>query len=72
MAHDLRRIPVVDPVLAYPLSLLLPEGDPHPALGGVVAHLGGLPKPSGRVWRPSWAPGPGDTGVAHPRGAGHR
>ncbi|MDF6021946.1 LysR family transcriptional regulator [Streptomyces sp. JH34] len=71
-AHDLRRIPVVEPVLAYPLSLILPGANPHPALGGVIAHLKTLPSPSGRVWRPSWATTPGDTGVAHPRGAGHR
>ncbi|MFD9879760.1 LysR substrate-binding domain-containing protein, partial [[Kitasatospora] papulosa] len=68
-AHDLRRIPVAQPVLAYPLSLVLPAENPHPALGGVVAHLGGLPRPSGRVWRPSWATEPD---AARPPGSGHR
>ena len=38
-AHDLRRIPIVDPVLAYPISLLLPRTGPHPALAGVIAHF---------------------------------
>ncbi|MEV7703212.1 LysR family transcriptional regulator [Mesorhizobium sp. B2-3-3] len=69
VAHDLRRIPVARPVLAYPLSLVLPAENPHPALGGVVAHLGGLPRPSGKVWRPSWATEPD---AARPPGSGHR
>ncbi|MFD4249283.1 LysR family transcriptional regulator [Amycolatopsis thermoflava] len=49
----LRRIPIVDPVLAYPLSLLVPA-HPHPGLRPVLAHfatLAPLPEP---VWRPSW------------------
>ncbi|GGJ78425.1 LysR family transcriptional regulator [Streptomyces camponoticapitis] len=53
--HDLRRIPVENPTLAYPLSLILPRTNPHPGLRRVVAHLGslaGLPEP---VWLPSWA-----------------
>ncbi|MEU0134388.1 LysR family transcriptional regulator [Streptomyces sp. NPDC006296] len=70
-AHGLRRIPVVDPVLAYPLSLILPGTHPHPALGGLIAHLGSLPRPAGRVWRPSWAKVPGG-GDAQKHGAGHR
>ncbi|MFE4214086.1 LysR family transcriptional regulator [Streptomyces sp. NPDC056844] len=63
--HDLRRIPVVDPVLAYPLSLLVPGTNPHPGLRGVIAHLGALPKLAGAVWRPSWAtPAPPDGDIA--------
>ncbi|MGK5739688.1 LysR family transcriptional regulator [Micromonospora sp. URMC 103] len=54
-SHDLRRIPVVDPVLAYPLSLILRRTGPHPALRRIVAHLGRLPRLPGRVWRPTWA-----------------
>ncbi|MEV0648414.1 LysR family transcriptional regulator [Phytomonospora sp. NPDC050363] len=53
--HDLRRIPLVDPVVAYPLSLILPAADPHPGLRGVLTHLGSLPKLPGSAWLPSWA-----------------
>ncbi|WP_371632516.1 LysR family transcriptional regulator [Streptomyces sp. NBC_01259] len=53
--HDLRRIPVVNPALAYPLSLILPATNPHPGLRGVIAHLHGLPGLPGPVWRPAWA-----------------
>ncbi|GAA3013680.1 LysR family transcriptional regulator [Streptosporangium longisporum] len=56
--HDLRRIPVVNPALAYPLSLILPGTNPHPGLRGVIAHLEGLPGLPGRVWLPSWATTP--------------
>ncbi|MFG2670304.1 LysR family transcriptional regulator [Streptomyces sp. NPDC048445] len=53
--HDLRRIPVVNPALAYPLSLILPATNPHPGLRGVIAHLAKLPSPPAPVWRPTWA-----------------
>ncbi|MGW0667613.1 LysR family transcriptional regulator [Streptomyces sp. NPDC002746] len=56
--HDLRRIPVVNPALAYPLSLILPATNPHPGLRGVIAHLHGLPGLPGPVWRPAWATTP--------------
>lgn len=57
--HDLRRIPIVNPTLAYPLSLLLPRADPHPGLRAVVEHLARLAPLPGTVWRPSWALSPG-------------
>jgi DNA-binding transcriptional LysR family regulator len=53
--HDLRRIPIVQPTLAYPLSLIFPRTNPHPRLRGLVDHfanLAPLPEP---VWLPSWA-----------------
>jgi DNA-binding transcriptional LysR family regulator len=56
--YDLRRIPVVNPTIAYPLSLLLPRAHPHPGLRAIIAHLDGLPKLTGPVWLPSWAAGP--------------
>ncbi|MDT0301273.1 LysR family transcriptional regulator [Streptomonospora wellingtoniae] len=57
-SYDLRRIPLVDPVPAYPLSLMLPAADPHPGLGAVIDHLEGLaPIPDG-AWLPSWATAP--------------
>ncbi|MEV0663148.1 LysR family transcriptional regulator [Actinomadura luteofluorescens] len=58
--HDLRRIPVVDPTLAYPLSLILPGTNPHPELRGIITHLESLPRLSGTVWLPSWAAPRGD------------
>ncbi|XVS61366.1 LysR family transcriptional regulator [Actinosynnema sp. CA-299493] len=61
--HDLRRIPITGPVIAYPLSLLHPGANPHPGLRPIIAHLRGLPTLPGDVWRPSWAltPSPDDT-----------
>ncbi|MFD0295206.1 LysR family transcriptional regulator [Streptomyces sp. NPDC127061] len=56
--HDLRRVPVVDPILAYPLSLILPSANPHPELRGVIAHLGTLPRLPDTAWLPSWATTP--------------
>ena len=55
--HDLRRIPLRDPVPVYPHSLLWKAGNPHPALALLRAHLG-TPRNSGaEVWRPGWAGG---------------
>lgn len=53
--YGLRRIPVVNPTLAYPLSLIVPAVNPHPGLRGVIAHLEGLPGLPAPVWRPTWA-----------------
>ncbi|QKW33008.1 LysR family transcriptional regulator [Actinomadura sp. NAK00032] len=53
--HDLRRIPVVEPALVYPLSLLLPDTNPHPGLDAIIAHLGNQPRPPEPCWLPSWA-----------------
>lgn len=53
--HDLRRIPIVNPTLAYPLSLMLPRSDPHPELRGITSYLANLPRLSEPVWLPSWA-----------------
>ncbi|BCJ32010.1 LysR family transcriptional regulator [Actinocatenispora sera] len=54
-SHDLRRIPVAGPTLAYPLSLLVPSADPHPGLRPILDHLAGLTPPAEPVWHPSWA-----------------
>jgi DNA-binding transcriptional LysR family regulator len=53
--HDLRRIPIAGPVLAYPLSLVFRRADPHPGLRAVIDHLRTLSPPPPPVWRPSWA-----------------
>ncbi|MFI6515311.1 LysR family transcriptional regulator [Spirillospora sp. NPDC050679] len=57
-SYDLRRIPIANPVLGYPLSLILPEANPHPELRGVITHLEALPRPPEPVWLPSWAATP--------------
>ncbi|MEU1025672.1 LysR family transcriptional regulator [Streptomyces sp. NPDC005904] len=53
--HDLRRIPILGPTLAYPLSLIRPRADPHPGLRAVLGHFAGLTPPPEPVWRPTWA-----------------
>ncbi|GAA2191131.1 LysR family transcriptional regulator [Micromonospora lupini] len=53
--HDLRRIPIGKPTLAYPLSLILPRANPHPGLRAVVDHCASLAPPPSPTWRPSWA-----------------
>ncbi|UWZ59523.1 LysR family transcriptional regulator [Dactylosporangium aurantiacum] len=52
--HDLRRIPIVDPAIVYPLSLILPSTNPHPGLRGLIAYLERLPAPREPVWHPYW------------------
>ncbi|TDD62932.1 LysR family transcriptional regulator [Actinomadura darangshiensis] len=54
-SHDLRRIPIVNPMLAYPLSLIVPKTNPHPGLRAIINHLGSLPPLPGDAWLPSWA-----------------
>jgi DNA-binding transcriptional LysR family regulator len=56
--HDLRRIPIADPTLAYPLSLMLPGTDPHPGLRAIINHFANLAPPPEPTWRPSWTPPP--------------
>ncbi|SDE49770.1 LysR family transcriptional regulator [Rhodococcus tukisamuensis] len=56
--HDLRRIPIVNPTLAYPLSLILPRTNPHPGLRKIINHFGSLAPPPETTWRPSWATTP--------------
>ncbi|MET7397874.1 LysR family transcriptional regulator [Dactylosporangium sp. NPDC005572] len=56
--HDLRRIPIVNPTLAYPLSLLVRSENAHPGLAAIIDHLAALPPLPGPAWRPSWATTP--------------
>ncbi|MGA4848666.1 LysR family transcriptional regulator [Streptomyces sp. G5(2025)] len=62
--HDLRRIPIAGPTLAYPLSLLFLRDNPHPGLRAITDHFAGLPPLPEPTWRPSWAPQP--TGITPP------
>jgi DNA-binding transcriptional LysR family regulator len=51
--YDLRRIPVTNPTIAYPLSLLHPT-TPHPALRPLLNHLQSQPPVPTPTWLPSW------------------
>ncbi|MBB4688697.1 LysR family transcriptional regulator [Amycolatopsis jiangsuensis] len=56
-SYDLRRIPVVDPVPVYPLSVIWRAGNPHPLLAGFLEYLDARyrARPGGDVWVPGWA-----------------
>ncbi|MDG4811191.1 LysR family transcriptional regulator [Micromonospora sp. WMMD1120] len=60
--HDLRRIPIVEPALAYPINLLLRRTNPHPGLRPIIKHLADLPPLPAATWRPSWATTPARDG----------
>ncbi|MER5389724.1 LysR family transcriptional regulator [Saccharopolyspora sp. NPDC002686] len=53
--YDLRRIPIADPAIAYPISLILPKTSPHPGLRGIIRHFRNLNPLPGATWLPSWA-----------------
>jgi DNA-binding transcriptional LysR family regulator len=54
--HDLRRIPVTDPMPVYPHSLLWRRDNPHPALVTLRAHLTATATGHSAVgtWTPDW------------------
>lgn len=54
--HGLRRIPVTDPTLVYPHSLLWHRDNPHPALATLRAHLAasGAGHGAAGTWAPDW------------------
>jgi DNA-binding transcriptional LysR family regulator len=60
--HGLRRIPVTDPTLVYPHSLLWHRDNPHPALATLRAHLAPRQAPvtstaghdAAGTWVPDW------------------
>ncbi|MEU4000713.1 LysR family transcriptional regulator [Streptomyces fungicidicus] len=54
--HDLRRIPVTDPTLVYPHSLLWRRDNPHPALAVLRAHLATTVagQNTAGTWTPGW------------------
>jgi DNA-binding transcriptional LysR family regulator len=53
--HDLRRIPIAHPTLAYPHSLIVPATNPHPGLRPIIDHLASLAPLPGPAWLPAWA-----------------
>jgi DNA-binding transcriptional LysR family regulator len=56
-SYDLRRIPVRDPALIYPMSLIWRDDNPHPALAKFRDYLDARrPNPPNiEVWTPTWA-----------------
>ncbi|MEU7967469.1 LysR family transcriptional regulator [Streptomyces sp. NPDC049097] len=54
-SYDIRRIPIMNPTIAYPISLILPRANPHPGLQAIINHFGSLPPPPETTWLPSWA-----------------
>jgi hypothetical protein len=67
--YDLRRIPIVNPTLAYPLSLIFPRTNPHPGLRAIINHFRNLAPLPETAWLPSWATAPrrSDGDIAHTR-----
>jgi hypothetical protein len=56
-SYDLRRIPVRDPALLYPLSLIWRDDNPHPGLAEFRGYLDSRRpiRPGTGVWTPTWA-----------------
>lgn len=54
-SYDLRRIPIMNPTIAYPISLIHPTANPHPGLAPIISHFQQLPLAPEPTWRPSWA-----------------
>jgi DNA-binding transcriptional LysR family regulator len=56
-SYDLRRLPIRNPAVVYPLSLIWRADNPHPALTAVRDYLtSSRPEaPAGEVWLPGWA-----------------
>ncbi|MGD0560203.1 MAG: LysR family transcriptional regulator [Streptosporangiaceae bacterium] len=57
LQHDLRRIPVRDPELLVPFSLIWRPDNPHPALAALRQYLERVPQHErhANAWLPSWA-----------------
>jgi DNA-binding transcriptional LysR family regulator len=53
--YDLRRIPIADPTIAYPISIILPNTNPHPGLRAIITHFRNLAPLPETTWLPSWA-----------------
>ncbi|MEC3980595.1 LysR family transcriptional regulator [Amycolatopsis sp. H20-H5] len=56
-SYDLRRIPVIDPIPVYPLSVIWRADNPHPVLADFLAYLraGYQTRARDNVWTPDWA-----------------
>jgi DNA-binding transcriptional LysR family regulator len=56
-SYDLRRIPIRNPTLIYPMSLIWRDDNPHPALNKFRGYLDSrrADVPDTEVWLPTWA-----------------
>jgi DNA-binding transcriptional LysR family regulator len=56
-SYDLRRIPIRDPTLIYPLSMIWRGDNPHPALARFRDYLGSrrADAPDAAIWIPEWS-----------------
>ncbi|MEV0706536.1 LysR family transcriptional regulator [Nocardia aurea] len=56
-SYDLRRIPIVDPIPVYPLSVIWRADNPHPVLADFLAYLRARYAANARddIWVPDWA-----------------
>lgn len=55
--YNLRRISIVEPQIAYPISLIS-RTSPHPGLRAVVDHFASVAPMPESAWRPSWGTSP--------------
>jgi DNA-binding transcriptional LysR family regulator len=53
--YDLRRIPVVNPTIAYPQSLIVPRTNPKPGLRAIIDHFASLAAPPEPTWLPRYS-----------------
>jgi DNA-binding transcriptional LysR family regulator len=58
-SYDLRRVPIRNPTLVYPMSLIWRDDNPHPALSKFRDYLDSrrTDEPETGVWRPKWGKG---------------
>ena len=70
-SYDLRRVPIRDPELIYPMCLIWRADNPHPALTQLRRYLTAqrAGPPGAGAWLPSWAPRPAQPWPAQPRPA---
>jgi DNA-binding transcriptional LysR family regulator len=56
-SYDLRRIPIRNPTLSYPMSLIWRDDNPHPALSKFrdYLHSRRTGAPGAEAWTPEWA-----------------
>jgi DNA-binding transcriptional LysR family regulator len=56
-SYDLRRIPIRNPTLSYPMSLIWRDDNPHPALSKFrdYLHSRRTDVPDAAAWTPEWA-----------------
>ena len=71
-SYDLRRIPILDPVLIYPMSLIWRDDNPHPALSKFRDYLDSrrTDEPDTGIWMPTWGNPPSCSASGWPETCG--